>query len=57
METPKKNSARGTYRTLRQCLTDEEYLNALNRMEQVQKNFLKMLRDDIEPADWEDISM
>lgn len=57
METPKKNSARGTYRTLRQCLTDEEYLNALNRMEQVQKNFLKMLRDDIEPADWEDISI
>lgn len=56
METPKKNSARGTYRTLRECLTDSEYLAAQRRMEQIQKNYLKRrLEDDIEPVDWDEL--
>ena len=56
MENPKKNSARGTYRTLRECLTDSEYLAAQRRMEQIQKNYLKRrLEDDIEPIDWDEL--
>lgn len=52
METPKKNSVRNTYHTLRECLTDEEYLKAQKRMEEIQKRHLKMLRsDDIDPLD------
>lgn len=52
METPKKPSVRNTYHTLRECLTDEEYLKAQRRMEEIQKKYLRMLRnDDIDPLD------
>ena len=54
MENPKKNSARGTYRTLRECLTDQEYLAAQRKMEEIQKRYLRhRLEDDIEPVDWD----
>ena len=54
MENPKKNSAHGTYHTLRECLTDQEYLAAQRRMEEIQKRYLKRrLEDDIEPVDWD----
>ena len=44
--------------TLRECLTDEEYLRAQKKMEEIQRRYRKMLRsDDIEPADWDDISI
>ena len=56
MENPKKDRVRNTYHTLRECLTDAEYLTALRRMEEIQKNSRKYFRDnDIEPADWDDI--
>ena len=56
MENPKKNSVRNTYHTLRECLTDSEYLIALRRMEEIQRNSRKYFEDnDIEPADWDDI--
>lgn len=59
MENPKNNNVRGTYHTLRECLTDSEYLAAVRKMEQIQKNYLKMRLndDDIEPADWDDITI
>lgn len=41
METPKKNSAQGTYLTLKECLKDEEYLKALEIIERDTKNRLK----------------
>ena len=57
MENPKKNNVQSTYHTLKECLTDSEYLAAVRRMEQIQKNYLKMrLNDDIEPLDWDDIA-
>ena len=52
METPKKPSVRSTYHTLRECLTDEEYLRAQRKMEEIQKRYRYMLRnDDIDPLD------
>lgn len=52
METPKKPSVRSMYHTLRECLTDEEYLKAQRRMEEIQRKHLRMLRsDDIDPLD------
>lgn len=57
MENPKKKNVRSTCHTLRECLTDSEYLAAVRKMEQAQKNYLKMgLKDDIEPLDWDDIA-
>lgn len=53
METPKKNNARNTYLTLRECLKNEDYLKAQRIMEKAQKTYRKMLRDDIEPTDWD----
>ena len=56
MENSKKDSVRNTYHTLRECLTDAEYLKALKKMEEIQKNYRKYrYSDDIEPADWDDI--
>lgn len=56
MENPKNNNVRGTYHTLRECLTDSEYLAALRRMEEIQRNGRKYFKD-IEPADWDDITI
>ena len=58
MENPKKNNVQGTYHTLRECLTDPEYLAAQRRMEEIQRRSRKYFRDnDIEPADWDDITI
>ena len=58
METPKKHRVHAMSHTLRECLTDEEYLRAQKKMEEIQRRYRKMLRnDDIEPADWDDISI
>lgn len=54
METPKKHRVHATSHTLRECLTDEEYLRAQRKMEEIQRRYRKMLKnDDIEPADWD----
>ena len=54
MENPKKPSVRSTYHTLRECLTDEEYLRAQRKMEEIQSRYRKMLKnDDIDPVDWD----
>ena len=37
METPKKNRVQGTYTTLKECLTDPEYLRALEIIERCEK--------------------
>ena len=56
MENPKKNNVHGTYHTLRECLTDSEYLAAQRKMEEIQKRYLKKrLEDDIEPIDWDEL--
>ena len=58
METPKKHSVHATYHTLKECLTDEDYLKAHRKMEEIQHKYLKMLKnDDIEPADWDVIDV
>lgn len=41
MENPKKDRAQGTYTTLKECLTDPEYLRVLERMNQSQKEAYK----------------
>ena len=56
MENPKNNRVQNTYRTLRECLTDSEYLAAQRRMEEIQRNSRKYFKD-IEPADWDDITI
>ena len=56
METPKKHRVHASCHTLKECLTDEEYLKAQKRMEEIQQRYRRMLRnDDIEPLDWDDI--
>ena len=42
--------------SVKECLTDEEYLKAHRKMEEIQRRYRKMLRnDDIEPLEWDDI--
>ena len=41
MENPKKNSARSTCLTLKECLNDEDYLRAFDIMVKAQKNAIK----------------
>jgi len=54
MDTPKKHRVHAMCHTLRECLTDEEYLKAHRRMEEIQKRHLRMLKnEDIEPTDWD----
>lgn len=59
METNNKHSVQNTYITLKGWLEDQEYLEALKKMEQAQKTLLRMrlqrIEDDIEPLDWDDI--
>lgn len=59
METNNKHSVQNTYITLKGWLEDQEYLEALEKMEQAQKTLLRMrlqrIEDDIEPLDWDDI--
>ena len=54
MENHKKQNAQGTCLTLKECLTNPDYLKALAKMEQAQKRYLQMTKgEDIEPIDWE----
>lgn len=58
MENPKRHNVRASFHTLKECLEDKDYLKAQERMEEIQKRYRKMLKDDdIEPADWDDISI
>jgi hypothetical protein len=41
MEIPKKQSAKSTFMTLKECLNSKAYLKALDRMIQIERNSIK----------------